>query len=202
MAVGSPDPAARPGRDQRPRRQAILDATLRLLRSGGPGAITHRAVAREAGVPLAATTYYFASKDHLLAEALDELATEELRRLEAITRELREARGTGDPVPAAAAAIAHRLVQDVDPILLQFEIYVEAARRPGIGTAARARVDAFERLAEEALREAGATQPEAAAKLFIAAVDGLVLHRLASTSPPDAAEIQELLTELLTGLLR
>ncbi|MGZ4481779.1 MAG: TetR/AcrR family transcriptional regulator, partial [Gaiellales bacterium] len=45
------------------RRQAILEATLRVIRDSGVHAVTLRAVAAEAGVPLAATTYYFESKD-------------------------------------------------------------------------------------------------------------------------------------------
>ena len=52
------------------RRDALLDAVIRLLESDGPSAVTHRAVAREAGVPLAAATYYFASIDDLLVTAM------------------------------------------------------------------------------------------------------------------------------------
>ena len=52
------------------RRDALLEAVIRLLESDGPSAVTHRAVAREAGVPLAAATYYFASIDDLLVTAM------------------------------------------------------------------------------------------------------------------------------------
>ena len=44
------------------RREAIVEATLRLIDRRGADAVTHRAVAAEAGVPLASTTYHFASK--------------------------------------------------------------------------------------------------------------------------------------------
>ena len=47
------------------RRAVILAATVRILRSRGLAAVTHRRVAEEADVPLAATTYYFSSKDEL-----------------------------------------------------------------------------------------------------------------------------------------
>ena len=43
------------------RKDEILAATLRLIGARGADAVTHRAVAEEAGVPLSATTYYFAS---------------------------------------------------------------------------------------------------------------------------------------------
>src|SRR5690606_30300634 len=41
------------------RRQAILDAAMRIIVRDGVRAVRHRAVAAEAGVPLSATTYYF-----------------------------------------------------------------------------------------------------------------------------------------------
>ena len=53
------------------RRRALLEAALTLIGRGGPAALTHRALASEAGVPLAATTYYFTSKDELLRETLE-----------------------------------------------------------------------------------------------------------------------------------
>src|SRR5919204_4099378 len=56
---------------QNPRRQEILEATLRAIGDGGVNSVTHRAVAEEAGVALASTTYYFDSKSALLEEALE-----------------------------------------------------------------------------------------------------------------------------------
>ena len=52
------------------RREAILRATLALIGERGPDAVTHRAVAERAGVPLASTTYWFESKEDLLQETL------------------------------------------------------------------------------------------------------------------------------------
>jgi DNA-binding transcriptional regulator YbjK len=60
-----------PARRQRGerRRREILEAALRVIGRDGVAGLTHRAVADEAGVSLAATTYYFASKADLLREA-------------------------------------------------------------------------------------------------------------------------------------
>ena len=52
----------------RQRRLQILEATLRIIRRGGLRAISHRAVAAEASVPLAATTYYFRDLEDLITE--------------------------------------------------------------------------------------------------------------------------------------
>ena len=46
--------------------EAILEAALRVIAERGVEAVTHRAVADAAGVPLSATTYYFESLDELL----------------------------------------------------------------------------------------------------------------------------------------
>src|SRR5918997_48515 len=64
------------------RREEILRATLRVIGARGADAVTHRAVAREAGVPASATTYYFSSKDELLEQTFLLAAREETERLE------------------------------------------------------------------------------------------------------------------------
>jgi len=58
--------AARSGSEQR--RRAILEATLRIIVRDGVRAVRHRAVAKEAGVPLSATTYYFKDIHDLIAD--------------------------------------------------------------------------------------------------------------------------------------
>lgn len=51
------------------RRAHIAEAAIEALALHGIAALTHRLVARKAGVPLAATTYYFDSKFDIVAEA-------------------------------------------------------------------------------------------------------------------------------------
>lgn len=51
------------------RRRDILEATLNIVRTEGVRGIRHRAVAAAAGVPLAATTYYFKDIDELIVDA-------------------------------------------------------------------------------------------------------------------------------------
>ena len=59
------------------RRRELLEATLRVVGRGGVGAVTHRVVAREAGVPLGSTTYYFKTKEEMVAQALELVAERE-----------------------------------------------------------------------------------------------------------------------------
>lgn len=55
-------------------RDALLKATQQLIDSGGLAAATSRSIAETADQNLAAITYYFGSKDHLVHEALIETA--------------------------------------------------------------------------------------------------------------------------------
>lgn len=55
------------------KRDQIVRATMELIITEGVAAVTHKAVARQAGVSLAATTYYFKTKDDFLLEAIHDL---------------------------------------------------------------------------------------------------------------------------------
>ncbi|WP_219996389.1 TetR/AcrR family transcriptional regulator [Nocardioides humi] len=57
-------------------RAAILATALGLFREEGYDRTTMRAVAKEAGVSLGSTYYYFASKEHLVQAFYDELLAE------------------------------------------------------------------------------------------------------------------------------
>ena len=108
-----PPPVTQPGVRARgaARRRAIVEAALALLGRGGSGAVTHRAVANEAGVPLAATTYYFATKSELVLDAFALAMTEDVTALGAA-----EPLAGDDPptVPQVAAWLASLLLGDFD----------------------------------------------------------------------------------------
>jgi DNA-binding transcriptional regulator YbjK len=178
--VSAAPATAAPGRSEQgaERRAAILAATVQLLVREGLAAVTHRAVAREAGVPLAATTYYFDSKDELVGEALAILVADEITRVSERAAEL------GDDISSpsrSAAAVAEVLFPDAEAaggLLAKFEVYLEAARRPGLRATAAHWQSEFTKLSEGALSLAGASDPKRLAPLLIAAVDGMLVHRL------------------------
>lgn len=72
---------ARRERRREGRRQAILDAALRVLRARGHEAFSTSAVATEAEVSKAAVFYYFASKEALLGSLARSVFEEESRVL-------------------------------------------------------------------------------------------------------------------------
>jgi DNA-binding transcriptional regulator YbjK len=163
------------------RREAILRATLALIGERGPDAVTHRAVAQLAGVPLAATTYWFSSKEELLREALVLAGREEVERLERLVLEL----APRDLEPEEwADALAAELAADVDGRPAQhlafYELVLDAARHPGLREEVARREQAFLRLAEVGLRAGGSPDPEGDAWIVVGAVSGLLLGQLAN----------------------
>jgi TetR/AcrR family transcriptional regulator, regulator of biofilm formation and stress response len=154
------------------RHQAILEACLRLISKGGVGSVSHRAVAEEADVPLASTTYYFSSLDELLEDALRLFVEEEAQRLTALVERLE-----GQELPPVEIA---RLFQaELEPDAAQFELYVEAARRPSLRKVARGSIELYATVAEAALRAAGVDEPAINPRAFVALFDGYGLHRVA-----------------------
>jgi DNA-binding transcriptional regulator YbjK len=154
------------------RRRAIVEAALRLLSKHGIEAVSHRAVAEEAGVPLAATTYYFRSLDELLEGALRLFVDEEAERLTVLAERLQ-----GQDLPPVEIARLFR--SELEPDVAQFELYVEAARRPALREVARRSIEMYATVATAALRAAGVTEPAIDPRSFVALFDGYGLHRIA-----------------------
>lgn len=84
MPMPMPPPA--PTESEHPARERILLATITCVERDGIDAVTTRAIAREAGVNIAAINYYFQSKERLvelaLARTLDEAFAEPLAALD------------------------------------------------------------------------------------------------------------------------
>ena len=85
------------------RREALLDAVLRIVAEVGIDAVTHRRVAEVAGLPLASTTYWFESKEHLLTAALERAADRDIERLRALLSDAPEP--AADPLELAVDAL-------------------------------------------------------------------------------------------------
>jgi len=70
------------------RRKEILDAALRIVAREGIRGVKHRAVAKEANVPLASTTYYFKDIEELISDAFMLFAEKNLQLLDLFYGEL------------------------------------------------------------------------------------------------------------------
>jgi TetR/AcrR family transcriptional regulator, regulator of biofilm formation and stress response len=162
------------------RREEILRATLRLIGARGADAVTHRAVAGEAGVPLSATTYYFASKEDLLEQTLLLAAREETERLERLVLELAP---LSLSIEEWAAAVAAQIASDVraEPAkhVALFELGLEATRHEQLRGALQRWQDAHLRLAEMGCKAIGSAEPRLDATVVVALLTGLMLQQLA-----------------------
>jgi DNA-binding transcriptional regulator YbjK len=165
------DEPTRQARGER-RRQAIIQAALRLISERGVDAVSHRAVAEAAGVPLASTTYYFESLDELLEGALRLFVDEEAARLTELAERIE---GQDLPALEIVRLFSSELVTDV----AQFELYVEAARRPRLREVARQSIEMYATVATAAMRAAGVGEPAINPRAFVALFDGYGLHRVA-----------------------
>ena len=167
----------------RRRRDALLRAAIELLGETGAKSVTHRAVAERAGVPLASTTYYFESVNHLIEDALKLHVAERVAELQGLTAVALGAAG------ASAQDIAERLAEVLasapTPILVaQYQMYLEAGRNPALQPAMAEALGAFEGLAATVLAALGARDPETTAEAVVALLDGFALHRLARPRDP------------------
>ncbi|MEV0597007.1 TetR/AcrR family transcriptional regulator [Nonomuraea cavernae] len=138
MTSHTPPPQERGRR----RRAILLTAAVELLTEAGFAAVTHRAVAHRAHLPLAATTYYFTSRDQLLAEAFAQLIQTELTTLHAWITD----HGLTALADQIATADRHRQ-------LGLWELYVHAGRDPVLQQIARRWTDGCVHLIAETLAQ-------------------------------------------------
>jgi len=166
------------------RRDAILRAAVELIGEQGPDALTHRAVAERAGVPLSATTYWFSSKEEIFRDAVAFAAGEEVDRLERLVLDL----ATRHLTPKAwarelsAALLSDATRNPAQPVAM-FEFVLQASREPALRDEVARWETAHLRLAEAGLRAVGSADPKTDAHIVVAVVSGLMLGLLANPGP-------------------
>jgi DNA-binding transcriptional regulator YbjK len=182
------------------RRQELVTAAAELLRSGGFDAVRHRAVAEKAGLPLASTTYYFASLDDLVTAAVERTSRDELA----------EGRRQLDGLPAGPAATSAlvELVLDqllgsdsrhggLDAVLLRYERLVGAGRRPYLAPLMRELRGELDALLTEILVRSGHPLSAEALRDLVSLVDGAVISALIEADPDPRAAAREVMSRSL-----
>ena len=159
------------------RRTALLEAAAELSAEVGAGAVTHRAVAARAGVPLSTTSYFFSSIDELVTEALRLGATERSERFGIIDHASER---------AAEACIDTVLGEAVDAAMAgdraasgsQIEFYLAAGRDDDVRAEATEMLEGQSSLIRSELERNGAPQAAAVAVAMTDLTDGALLHRV------------------------
>src|SRR4051794_30746956 len=112
--------------------EAIVAATIRVIGRGGTAAVTHRAVAAEAGVSLSSTTYHFASKGRIIDAALRRVAEREIERLTEAAAALEHRDDVGELAEATVDWLAGQLAEDDAEIRAGYHLQLEATNRPAL----------------------------------------------------------------------
>ncbi|MEK8225747.1 hypothetical protein NKG05_06190 [Oerskovia sp. M15] len=97
------------------RRDLIVAAAAELILRGGPSSVTHRSVATQADVPLAATTYYFSGLDELVGAAGERIVSDWAVRAQAIGHSVTDAVADGGVETLSTRSRALLLVDAVLP---------------------------------------------------------------------------------------
>ncbi len=176
-------------------------------------AVTHRRVAEVAGLPLASTTYWFESKEHLLTAALERAADRDISRLRALLGETPE--HAPDPLGLAVEAVLGPSEDSAKApplgaadnftyasrgwLLATYALVLEAARRPALRDVTTRWTDAYLEALPPLLAAAGSRHPRSDAELLLAAADGLLVDQLASG---DASDLAPRLRRLADALVK
>lgn len=167
------------------RRDALVAAATALLEEQGFDALSHRAVAARAGLPLAATTYYFASRDDLVEPALRRLGTAFVGRARDLVAALPEAPRPAHAVAADAVAVVAGPEDEVDAarLLTFYERYLQAGRHERWRGIVTSWTDDLVALVTEVLRRADLPHDDQLARLVVATIDGQLLALLVEGRP-------------------
>jgi DNA-binding transcriptional regulator YbjK len=196
----------------RARHSAIVQAAADLLTDAGPPAVTHRAVAARAGVPLGSTTYYFADRDELVAAAIERARATDVTRARAAAAADEPHRDQGDQGDQAdhgegRPGLARRLVDVVvghgrlaDPVRVtaHYQRFLGAALTAAGHTSVRAWNRELRDAVGAALHRHGRTS--VSADVVLALVDGCVLAWLVEEAHDEGTEA--LVGRVLDGLGR
>lgn len=172
--------AARQGSEQR--RQAILDAALRIIVRDGVRAVRHRAVATEAAVPLSATTYYFKDINDLITDTFTLFversaaamsafwanAEQQLRQIEVGVAHDAESRRQllEQIVEMAVAYVLNQLINNRDSLLAEQAFRLETLLNPGLLELAAAHRKILYQGVDRFFQVLGSAQPDDDAKVL------------------------------------
>jgi DNA-binding transcriptional regulator YbjK len=168
------------------RRDRIIDVTLDVVSERGVAGTTHRAIAAAADIPLGSMTYHFEGMDDLLAEAFTRLADRIADRFE--TR-LAAARDEAEAVQAVVDLVTVDLASSSAEIVLTYELYTLAARRPALRSVTQNWMARSRRALEKHF-------DPATARYLDATIEGIAIHRALDPAPMSVADVREAITRI------
>lgn len=167
------------------KRQRLIAATLHIIEHLGVSGVTHRSVAKQAGLSASAATYYFATIDDLLLGALTTAANEYAVQLATLmTNGLDEIEGIAQMIANASGIGRQRALAERELTLL-------AARRPALRPIAQHWRILLARAASKHSKDPLTIQS------MVATADGICTRILLEDKPITQTEVYDLLRHLL-----
>ncbi|WP_414945303.1 TetR/AcrR family transcriptional regulator [Amycolatopsis sp. cmx-11-32] len=167
------------------RKRELIEATLRIVAREGVSGVSHRTVAREAGLPATAAAYHFRGIEDLLTAALTRCMDEDAERMRVLAAETGE-----DALPKFAALLAW-VAREPGHLLAEYELYLLAAREPKLRESTDRWMAA---LADFARRH---TDDPVRVEMLVGLVDGLLLQALLRDEPPTTERFEAILRAAL-----
>ena len=170
--------ATKPATNRPPRgdgRVALLEAAIRVGAHHGLRGLTIRSAAAEAGVSHGLVRHHFGSRQQLVDEALEHAA-----RTSMIAGDLEP--GTGDPADFSKA-LEDIVSEDPDVQAFQYELAMEARRRPELLATNHAVYEQYREATQRELVRMGLDDDPALAHAVFAMLDGLVLQKVLFGTP-------------------
>lgn len=183
------------------RRQALVEAAGELLLEGGFDAVRHRSVATRADLPLASTTYYFASLEDLIARAVEHTGSAELSlmrdRVAEVSHRRRGAESTVDLIVDLLVGPEGPDPSAREQLIVRYERSVASARHPelrDVQVRLRAQLDD---LLADVLRRSGRACRQEQLRRLVAIVDGAVVCALSELDPDPRVMARSALLEVI-----
>ncbi|MEU4155150.1 TetR/AcrR family transcriptional regulator [Actinoplanes sp. NPDC026670] len=174
----------------------VADAALQVLGTGGLHALSHARVDTTAGLPPGSTSNYFRTRAALVASAVARL-----RELDGAAWEAMLAAGPPHRLPQLADMYA-RFVDDSTGAarvrtVARYVIFVQGVVQPDLLESLNADRRLLVEWTAGALRSFDVPQATATAQTLLAAVEGLIMHRLTGfVTAPAGPEVHRLVDNL------
>lgn len=173
-------------------RQALIDAAIRVVGDGGLRQLTYRSVAREAGVTQGLVSHHFGSWAELVRAALEHAARTSLERSPLAPPPKR--------LEDLSAGLSRRVAEAPAEEAFQFEIALEARRRPDLAPVAAALYKGYLEATANALDAVGVASGPDLARLVFAAIDGLAFQQLVTGEAEGTGRSLAILHDLLASV--
>lgn len=162
------------------RRSRLIEAAGALLLEGGFDAVRHRAVADRAQMPLASTTYYFASLEELMAEAAAQVTRSSDEAIAARGAALTRRRRGGSATAEALSEVFVGAQTPIEELSARYELIALAPRYPLLRDVVEERRAHVSALHADVLDKSGRQFAAEHVGRLIAVEDGAVVGTLGS----------------------